>query len=159
MPKYSNTVFYDFKFRFLVVFSSKYRHRPALKIPFPDHIFPKILRYRTENLHFLSNGKYYFPLPPRPQKQSFPDILQNRCYEKFHKFHRKASVLEYLFNKVVGLKTCNVIKKRLQHRWFHVKFAKFSRTHFFKEHLWWPLLKKPRRSLWFIVWRSDALVI
>ena len=58
MSKYRNTVFYDFKSRFLVIFSSNYRHVLVLKIPFPDHIFPKISKYHTENLHFTSTGKY-----------------------------------------------------------------------------------------------------
>ena len=39
-------------------------------------------------------------------------------------------MLEYLFNKVAGFKNCNVIKKRLQHRCFTVKFAKFLKTPF-----------------------------
>ena len=43
------------------LFSSKYRHRLVLKIPFLDHIFSKISKYRTENLHFPSTGKYYAP--------------------------------------------------------------------------------------------------
>ena len=34
------------------------------------------------------------------------------------------------FNKVADLKAWNFIEKRLQHRCFPVKFAKFSRTHF-----------------------------
>ena len=33
--------------------------------------------------------------------------------------------LESLFNKVAGLRACNFIKKRLQHRCFPVKLAKF----------------------------------
>ena len=37
-------------------------------------------------------------------------------------------MLESLFNKVTGVKACNFIKKRLQHRCFPVKFAKFLRT-------------------------------
>ena len=36
------------------------------------------------------------------QKQSFTDVLKNRCSEKFGKFHRKTSVLESLFNEVAG---------------------------------------------------------
>ena len=39
-------------------------------------------------------------------------------------------MLEYIFSKVTGLKTCNVIKKGLQHRCFAVKFAKFLRARF-----------------------------
>ena len=57
------------------------------------------------------------------------------------------SVLEYLFNKVTGLKIYKVIKKRLQHRCIPVKFATFLRKPFFTEHLWWLLLNKPKRSL------------
>ena len=40
----------------------------------------------------------------------------------------------------------SVIKKRLQHRCFPVKFAIFLRTPFFIEHLRWLLLNKPRRT-------------
>ena len=54
-----NTVYYDFKSRFLVIFSSNYQHRLVLEIPIPDHIFLKISKYRTENLHFPSTGKHY----------------------------------------------------------------------------------------------------
>ena len=37
------------------------------------------------------------------QKWFFPNILQHRCSYKFHKFHRKALMLESLFKKVAGL--------------------------------------------------------
>ena len=40
-------------------------------------------------------------------------------------------MLEYLFNKVVGLKACHFIKKRLQHRYFPVKLTKFLRKLFY----------------------------
>ena len=43
-------------------------------------------------------------------------------------------------NICVGLKACNYIKKRLQHRCFPVKFPKFLRTPFFTEQLRWLLL-------------------
>ena len=66
------------------------------------------------------------------QKQSFAHILQKRCSSKFREFHRKIPVLKFLFNKVAGLKTCNFIKKRLQHRCFRVKFAKYLRTSFLR---------------------------
>ena len=79
--------------------------------------------------------------------------------KKFHNIHRKSPVSESLFDKVAGLKAYNFNKKWLQHRCFPVKFAKVLRTPIFTDHLWWLLLNKFRRSLWFIVWRSDALVI
>ena len=55
-------------------------------------------------------------------------------FKNFASFTGK-HVLESMFNKVRGLKFCNFIKKRLQHRCFPVKFVKFLRTPFFTEHL------------------------
>ena len=69
------------------------------------------------------------------QKQSFTDILQNRCSQTFCKFHRKTPVLEFLFNNIAGLKTFNFTNKGLQHRCFPMKFVKFLRVSFFTEHL------------------------
>ena len=48
----------------------------------------------------------------------FADILQN--------IHSKTVLLESLFDKVAGLKTCNFIKNRLQKRYFPVHFADSS---------------------------------
>ena len=66
MSKYRNTVLYDFKSPVLVIFSSDYRHRLVLKIPFPNHIFFKISKYRTKYLPFQSTSKYCGPLAPHP---------------------------------------------------------------------------------------------
>ena len=40
------------------------------------------------------------------------------------------AMLEFLFNKVAGLQTCNFINKKLHHRCFSVKFAKSLRASF-----------------------------
>ena len=40
--------------------------------------------------------KEYWP----EQKQSFADVLQNRCSSKFYIFHKKTTLLEFPFNKV-----------------------------------------------------------
>ena len=53
--------FYDFKSRFLIIFSNIYWHRLVLEMPFPHRIFPKISKYRSKNLPFPSPGKYYAP--------------------------------------------------------------------------------------------------
>ena len=50
---------------------------------------------------------------------------------KISQISQETLVLERLFNKVRK----NLAKKRLQHRYFPVKFAKFLRTSFFEEHL------------------------
>ena len=44
------------------------------------------------------------------------------------------------FNKYAGLRPATLLKNRLWHRCFPVKFAKFLRTPFIIEHLWWLLL-------------------
>ena len=64
-------------------------------------------------------------------------------HKKFRKFHRKTSAL------VISL---FLIK-------LQVWRPEMLRTPFLTEHLQWLLLNKPSRSLWFIVWRSDALII
>ena len=55
---------------------------------------------------------------------------------------QETPVLGSIFNKVAGLKACNVIKKRLQHRCLRVKFSKLLRRTFFIEHLRWMLLNE-----------------
>ena len=79
------------------------------------HIIDK---FCTDPLAIFLNMAYI-----RNVKQSFADVPGKRCSLKIHKFHRKTSMLHYLFKKVAGLKTWNFIKKRLQHRCFPVKFA------------------------------------
>ena len=74
------------------------------------------------------------------QKKSFADVLQNRCSWKFRNVHRKAPVLESLFNKHAGLKTCNFFKKRLKHV-FSCKICDIFKNTFFTEHIWWQLLE------------------
>ena len=86
----------------------------------------------NDNVHFesmvpVSRADVY-------QKQSFADVLQNRCACKFRKFHRKAPLLESPFNKVASPTAYKFIEKRLKHRWFPVKFLRKS---FFTEQLWW----------------------
>ena len=53
------------------------------------------------------------------------------------KFQRKTPMVESLFYKV---EACNLIKKRLHHRCFPVKFANSLRTPLFTEHLRWLIL-------------------
>ena len=56
-------------------------------------------------------------------------------------------MLEFLINNVAG-KTCNFIKRRLQHRCFPMNIAKFLSTTSFIEHLWRLLLN---------IWNDDKL--
>ena len=63
------------------------------------------------------------------------DVLKN-----FANFTRKQLCWSLLFNKVAGLRLATSLKKRLKHRCFPVKFAKFLKTTFFTEHFWWLFL-------------------
>ena len=78
-------------------------------------------------------------------KLGIPEAVFRRCSSKYVfldilQTHRKAPVLESLFNEVKGLKACSLIKKRLQHRCFAAKFVKLLRTHSFTAHLCWHIL-------------------
>ena len=48
----------------------------------------------------------------------------------FAEFTEKHLCQSLFFNKVSGLRTATLLKKRLWHRCFPVNFAKFLRTHF-----------------------------
>ena len=75
------------------------------------------------------------------QKQSPRGALLKRCSKKFPKTHRKTPVLESLFYKFADPRPATLLKERLWHRSFPENFAKFLRTPFFTDHLWWLLLK------------------
>ena len=74
-------------------------------------------------------------------QKSFADVIQNKKPLRIRKVHMKTTVSASLFNKCVDLKACNFIKKRIQHRYFPVIFAKFLRTTFLIEHIQWLLLE------------------
>ena len=77
------------------------------------------------------------------QKQPPEVFCKKRCSQKFRKFRRKTPMLE-------GLQA--LLKKRLQHRYFPVKFAKFLRTSMLKNIHKWLLLDQcetvPVGNLW-----------
>ena len=58
----------------------------------------------------------------------------------FTKFTGKRLCQSLFFNKVTGLSPATLLKKRLWHRCFPVRFVKFLRTTFYIEHFWWLLL-------------------
>ena len=76
----------------------------------------------------------------RPEEFCKKGVLRN-----FAKFTGKHLCQGLFFNKVA--KACNLLKKSLRHRCFPVNFAKFPRTPFFTEHLWWLLLDFSGRKL------------
>ena len=78
-------------------------------------------------------------------RRSRPEVLCKKgVLGNFAKFTGKHLCQSLFFNKVAGLRPATLLKKRLWHRCFPVNFAKFVRTPFIIEHLWWLLLNITR---------------
>ena len=56
---------------------------------------------------FLSTDRWIFTIAYL-KKQSLGVFCEKRCSYKFRKFYKETSVLESVFNKVVGLRNCNL---------------------------------------------------
>ena len=69
--------------------------------------------------------------------------------KNFANFAGKIHVLESLFKKALGPQACKFIKKRLQHRYFPVKLARFLRALFYTEHLRWLVFKISNSNILF----------
>ena len=67
----------------------------------------------------------------------------------FERFTGKHLCQSLLFNKVAGLRTVTLLKKRLWYRCFPVNFSKFLKTPSITEHLRWLVLKTPVNQLIF----------
>ena len=69
-----------------------------------------------------------FVLFEEVRKQQPPEVFCKKgVLKKFYKFHRKTQVLENT-RKKSGLRNATLLKRRLQHWYFPVKFEKFLRT-------------------------------
>ena len=86
---------------------------PVLGEPSPLSTNPPISEQFFHDPPHCPNFNNEVPPPWVP----FVDVFRN--------VYKKTSMLESLFNKVTGLKACNFILKRLQHRSFTVNIAKY----------------------------------
>ena len=78
---------------------------------------------------------------PQFSRSSYPELFRiNDVLRNLAKFTGKHLCHSLFFNKFAGLRPTTLLKKRLWHRRFPLKFAKFLRSPFFTEHLWWLLL-------------------
>ena len=74
-------------------------------------------------------------------RSSCPELFcEKGVLRNFAKFTGKHLCQCLFFNKVEGLRSATLLKKRLWCKCFPVNSAKFVRTLFFKEHLRWLLL-------------------
>ena len=97
----------------------------------PSQISNKELFVKTSSIfNWVLNTPVYFDMYRRSPSQMFFKI----CVLNYFAI---SSVLESFFDKVVGLQSYSLIKKRLQHKCFPVNIAKFLRIAIFMEDLWW----------------------
>ena len=66
---------------------------------------------------------------------------------------------DYLFNKVAGLRSTTLFKKRLWHRCFPVNFVTFLRTPFFTEHIWATASAHVRNLLLLLILESVSMIV
>ena len=90
----------------------------------------------VEKLVRLFSSNYW----QNPQITGVVHYFQKQEPELFFKIGVFTPVLESVFNKVVGLRACNFIRKKLQHRCFPLKFATFLGTPILKNICVWLLL-------------------
>ena len=94
-------------------------------------------------MEYPVDKNYFSPINStvfKGQKQ-LPEVFYKKCVlRNFTKFTGKHLCQSLFFSEVAGLRPATLLKKKLWHRCFPVNFAKFLRTTFFIEHLWWLLL-------------------
>ena len=71
-------------------------------------------------------------------------FLKIGAFKNFATFTGIHMCWSLFLHKVAGLRPETLLKKRLQHRCFPVKFGKFLTTAIFTDHLPWLLLQKER---------------
>ena len=83
----------------------------------------------------------YFSIEDRSSHQRCS--MKKGDLKNFAKFTGKQLCQRFFFNKVAGLRSATLLKKRLWHRCFPVNFAKFLRTAFLQNTSGRLLLLKP----------------
>ena len=92
---------------------------------------------------FLFPAKFESSNNSQGVRSSLPKLFcEKGVLKNFAKFTGKHVCQSLFFNEVADLRPATLLKKRLWRRFFPVNFAKFFRTPFFIEHLWWLLLKE-----------------
>ena len=66
----------------------------------------------------------------RKYRSSHPEMIRRTDVPKILAKFTGKELPQYLFNKVTGLQSAPLSKKRLRHRFFHVSFATFLRASF-----------------------------
>ena len=108
--------------------------------------FREILRYLFSDFGYAPDSVLFFLEKSVSSTGKFrisrrEALCKKVVLKNIAKFTGKHLWLSLFFNKVSSLRSVTLLKKKLQHMLFPVRFAKFLRTLFFIEHLWWWVLK------------------
>ena len=98
----------------------------------------KIIIPTQHYINWQTHQKYF---PRGVLRNCKKGVLRN-----FAKFTGKYLCQSLFFNKVAGLRSATLFKKRLWHRCFPLNLAKFLRIPFPTEHLWWLFLTHKMRK-------------
>ena len=91
-----------------------------------------------EQDYFEKRPVHHYKPTIHNRRSSCPEVFfQKGILRNFAKFPGEHLCQSLFFKKVVGLSLATLSKTRLWHRCFPVSSAKFLRTPFFIEHLWW----------------------
>ena len=83
------------------------------------------------NVKGLNKFVSYFALHWSPVQKQPPEVFYKKgVLKNFAKFTGKHLCQSLFFNKVAGIRTATLLKKRLWHKYFPVNFAKFLRAPF-----------------------------
>ena len=126
------------------------------KYRFPTIFFPK--SWDTVLKIFISRptANTTSPSPHAPRNSLSQIFFKIGVIKNFTNFIGKHQCWSIFSIKLQAWRPATLLKRGSNTGVF---LWKFLRTPFFTEHVQWLLLKKPRRSLWFIVWRSDNVTI
>ena len=89
-------------------------------------------------------------------RSSHRNCTVKKCYWKFEKFHKKIPVLEFIFNKVAGLRACNFNEKD-SNAGFSCKIFKNFKNNNLEEHLRTTIPVPLRKISPLLVWGKPML--
>ena len=118
------------------VSANKHIYRSPIK-----NLSDQVKKVSDQYTKYLINIKKYLINIQRCIRSRRPKVFCKKgVLRNFAKLTGKYLCHSLFFNKVAGLRSTTLLKKRLWRRCFAVNFAKFLRTPFFTEHLQWLLL-------------------
>ena len=99
-------------------------------------IWTLFTQWSTNISHLISDHLIQF-VTMKISRSSRPEVFLESAPRNFAKFTGKHLCQSLSFNKVADPRSATLLKKRLWHRCYPVNFAKFLRTPFLTEHVWW----------------------